>query len=178
MKSWTGAAAESMTIRDLARRTGVAASALRYYEDRGLIDAQRTPSGHRRYQRAVLRRVAFIVFAQRIGLTLEEIRTELDHLPTDRVPGGDDWARLSKTWDARIEARIAELTRLRSGLSDCIGCGCLSLERCAILNPGDRAASAGSGPLFWRVDGDAAFSGGAVRAPRSPARQKRVRPAD
>jgi MerR family transcriptional regulator, redox-sensitive transcriptional activator SoxR len=145
-------AAEPLTIGDLARRTGVAASALRFYEEHGLIGAQRTPAGHRRYQRAVLRRVAFIVFAQRIGLTLAEIRAELARLPTDRVPTGEDWSRLSATWNARIEERINELMRLREGLSDCIGCGCLSLERCAILNPGDRAATAGSGPRYWIGD--------------------------
>jgi MerR family transcriptional regulator, redox-sensitive transcriptional activator SoxR len=178
MTSWHDALAEPMTIRELARRTGVATSALRYYEQRGLIAAQRTPAGHRRYQRAVLRRVAFIVFAQRIGLTLEEIATELASLPADRIPGGDDWARLSERWDARIEARIAELMRLRSGLSDCIGCGCLSLERCAVLNPGDRAASAGSGPLFWRVGRDTPFSDGSVRGPHSPAKRMRAHPSD
>lgn len=148
-------AAEPLTIGDLAQRTGVAASALRFYEERGLIGAQRTPAGHRRYQRAVLRRVAFIVFAQRIGLTLAEIRAELARLPTDRVPTGEDWSRLSATWNARIEERINELMRLGEGLSDCIGCGCLSLERCAILNPGDRAAMAGSGPRYWIADSSA-----------------------
>jgi MerR family transcriptional regulator, redox-sensitive transcriptional activator SoxR len=137
------------TVGELARRTGVAASALRFYEERGLIQSERTAAGHRRFARATARRVAFIVFAQRVGLTLDEIRAELEKLPTHRVPTGEDWERLSGTWRARIGARIAELERLRAGLSDCIGCGCLSLERCQILNPGDRAAAWGPGPLAW-----------------------------
>lgn len=138
-----------LTIGEVARRSGVAASALRYYEDRGLIKSTRAGSGHRRYPRAVLRRVAFVVFAQRIGLTLEEIGGELAKLPTDRVPTGADWARLSGPWTARIDARIAELERLREGLDGCIGCGCLSLARCPIANPDDRAASRGPGPSQW-----------------------------
>jgi MerR family transcriptional regulator, redox-sensitive transcriptional activator SoxR len=137
------------TVGELARRTGVAASALRFYEERGLIQSERTAAGHRRFARATARRVAFIVFAQRVRLTLDEIRAELEKLPTHRVPTGEDWERLSGTWRARIGARIAELERLRAGLSDCIGCGCLSLERCQILNPGDRAAAWGPGPLAW-----------------------------
>lgn len=138
-----------MTIGEVARRSGVASSALRYYEERGLITAERTESGQRRYTRTVLRRIAFIVFAQKIGLTLEEIGGELGKLPSDRVPSGDDWSRLSEPWVARIDERIAELRRLRHGLAECIGCGCLSLESCAFVNPGDRAASAGPGPQRW-----------------------------
>jgi MerR family transcriptional regulator, redox-sensitive transcriptional activator SoxR len=141
-----------LTIGELAQRTGVATSALRFYEERGLIHATRNASGHRRYPRAVARRVAFITFAQRLGLTLEEICTELDKLPTDRVPTGEDWDRLTQTWSARIGERIAELERLRRGLTDCIGCGCLSLERCLILNPYDRLASHGPGPRYWIGD--------------------------
>src|SRR4029077_12779533 len=101
-----------ITITEVSRRSGVAASALRFYEDRGLIQSERAGSGHRRYPRAVLRRIAFIVFAQRIGLTLEEIGTELERLPSGRVPGGRDWSRLSRTWTSRIDQRIAELERL------------------------------------------------------------------
>src|SRR5207302_3439676 len=127
-----------LTIGEVARRSGVAASALRYYEDRGLIGSERAGSGHRRYPRAVLRRIAFIVFAQRIGLSLEEIGTELGRLPPDRAPTRDDWSLLSRAWTARIDERIAELRRLRAGLSECIGCGCLSLERCRLANPMDR----------------------------------------
>lgn len=149
MTTGTAPAYQLLTIGELARRTGVATSALRFYEERGLLRSERTTAGHRRYPRATARRIAFIVFAQRLGFTLEEIRGELDRLPTDRLPTGEDWERLSTRWKSRVEARIAELERLRRGLSDCIGCGCLSLESCAILNPGDRAAEAGPGPRHW-----------------------------
>ena len=141
-----------LTVGELAKRTGVATSALRFYEERNLIDSERNTSGHRRYARAVARRVAFIVFAQRVGLTLEEIRIELDKLPVDRVPGSEDWERLTTTWSAKIDERIAELERLKGGLTDCIGCGCLSLERCTILNPYDEVASHGPGPRYWVGD--------------------------
>ena len=124
------------TVGELAARSGVATSALRFYEERGLIFAMRTASGHRRFPRPMARVVAFILFAQRVGLTLEEIRVELQKLPRGRAPTGDDWARLSATWSERLAERMAELERLKRGLTDCIGCGCLSLERCAILNPG------------------------------------------
>lgn len=143
---------ESMTIGEVARRSGVASSALRFYEERGLITSDRAGSGHRRFPRPVLRRIAFIVFAQRIGLTLEEIGRELALLPADRAPGKGDWKRLSGTWTARIDERIAELERLKSGLSDCIGCGCLSLDRCAMANPGDRSGRRGPGPRAWLAD--------------------------
>jgi MerR family transcriptional regulator, redox-sensitive transcriptional activator SoxR len=118
-----------LTIGQLAKRSGVATSALRFYEDRGLICAERNVSGHRRYPRAVLRRVAFIVFAQKVGLTLEEVGAELAKLPKDQVPQSSDWARLSRGWTSRIDERIAELERLRASLTECIGCGCLSLDR-------------------------------------------------
>ena len=141
-----------ITISEVARRSGVAASALRFYEERGLIKSERAGSGHRRFQRAVLRRIAFIVFAQRIGLSLEEIGAELAKLPPNRAPTGRDWSRLSGTWTARIEERIAELERLKAGLTTCIGCGCLSLDKCYLSNPGDRAASLGPGPRYWIGD--------------------------
>ena len=141
-----------MTISEVSRRSGVAASALRFYEDRGLISSERAGSGHRRYPRSVLRRIAFIVFAQRIGLTLDEVRHELEKLPANRVPGRSDWARLSRSWTARIDERVAELERLRAGLTECIGCGCLSLDRCKLANPGDRAARGGPGPRYWVGD--------------------------
>lgn len=144
-----------LTINQVSRRSGVAASALRYYEQRGLIAAERAGSGHRRYPRAVLRRLAFIVFAQRIGLTLDEIGAALASLPSDRVPSRGDWERLSGGWSARIDARIAELERLKEGLADCIGCGCLSFDRCRLANPGDRAASLGAGARYWIGDGKA-----------------------
>lgn len=143
---------ELLTISDVARRSGVAASALRFYEERGLIRSERAGSGHRRYPRPVLRRIAFIVFAQRAGLSLDEIRSELAKLPPDRAPTRRDWSRLSSKWTARIDERIAELERLRAGLTDCIGCGCLSLDRCRLANPDDRAASAGPGPRYWIGD--------------------------
>ncbi len=141
-----------LTIGEVSRRSGVAASALRFYEERDLIESERAGSGHRRFRRPVLRRIAFIVFAQRVGLTLDEIGAELAKLPPDRAPAKRDWARLSATWTARIDERIAELERLRRGLTDCIGCGCLSLDRCRLANPGDRAASLGPGPRYWVGD--------------------------
>ena len=141
-----------LTISEVSRRSGVASSALRFYEQRGLIQSERAGSGHRRYQRPVLRRIAFIVFAQRVGLTLDEIGDELAKLPPDRAPDRRDWARLSKGWSARIDDRIAELERLKAGLTECIGCGCLSLERCKLANPGDRAAAGGPGPRYWLGD--------------------------
>ena len=138
-----------LTITEVARRSGVASSALRFYEDRGLIASERSGSGHRRYLRAVLRRIAFIVFAQKIGLSLDEIGVELAKLPGNRVPEKSDWARLSAGWTSRIDERIAELQRLRAGLTQCIGCGCLSLQQCRLSNPDDRVARAGPGPRFW-----------------------------
>ena len=141
-----------LVISEVAKRSGVAASALRFYEERGLIKSEREGSAQRRYPRSVLRRIAFIVFAQRIGLTLDEISAELAKLPPDRAPTGKDWSRLSKTWTARIDERIAELERLRAGLTQCIGCGCLSLDRCALSNPGDRAARLGPGARYWIGD--------------------------
>jgi MerR family transcriptional regulator, redox-sensitive transcriptional activator SoxR len=141
-----------LTISEVSRRSGVASSALRFYEDRGLIASERAGSGHRRYDRSVLRRIAFIVFAQRVGLTLEEIGEELAKLPPGRVPTRRDWSGLSREWSSRIEERIAELERLKAGLTECIGCGCLSLDRCKLANPNDRAAGFGPGPRYWIGD--------------------------
>jgi MerR family transcriptional regulator, redox-sensitive transcriptional activator SoxR len=139
-----------LTIAEISRRSGVAASALRFYEEKGLIESERRgESGHRRYPREVLRRVAFIVFAQRVGLTLDEVAQELSKLPRNHVPECSDWSKLSTTWTTRIDERIAELERLREGLTRCIGCGCLSLQECKLANPGDRAARWGSGPRYW-----------------------------
>lgn len=143
---------DPITIGEVARRSGVAASALRFYEERGLISSDRAGSGHRRYPRSVLRRIAFIVFAQRVGLTLEVIGDELAKLPPDRAPSRRDWSRLSSGWTARIDRQIAELQRLRIGLTECIGCGCLSLDRCRLANPDDRAARLGPGPRYWIGD--------------------------
>jgi MerR family redox-sensitive transcriptional activator SoxR len=143
---------EQLTIGEVSQRSGVASSALRFYEERGLISSERAGSGHRRYPRAVLRRIAFIVFAQRVGLTLEDIGEELAKLPENRAPTKRDWSRLSGGWSARIDERIAELERLKLGLTECIGCGCLSLERCKLANPEDRAANKGPGPRYWIGD--------------------------
>jgi MerR family redox-sensitive transcriptional activator SoxR len=143
---------ELLTIGEVAKRSGVAASALRFYEDRGLVRSERAGSGHRRYPRSVLRRIAFIVLAQRIGLSLDEIKAELDKLPPDHAPSRRDWSRLSASWSSRIDERIAELKRLRAGLTECIGCGCLSLDRCQLANPGDRVARRGPGPRYWIGD--------------------------
>jgi MerR family transcriptional regulator, redox-sensitive transcriptional activator SoxR len=144
--------AELLTIGEVASRSGVATSALRFYEERGLIRSERAGSGHRRYQRAVIRRVAFVVFAQRIGLSLDEVGAELAKLPENRVPTRADWAKLSSSWTDRIDTRIAELERLREGLTECIGCGCLSLGRCQLANRGDRAGRNGAGPRYWVGD--------------------------
>lgn len=127
----------------------MASSALRYYEGRGLITSQRAGSGHRRYSRSSLRRIAFIVFAQRIGLSLDDICQELSKLPTDRIPTQDDWSRLSEKWLKQIDERVSELERLRDGLASCIGCGCLSFEKCHLANPEDRIGLNGAGPRYW-----------------------------
>ena len=151
-----------LTIGEISRRSGVAASAIRFYESLGLISPQRASSGHRRYPRYALRRIAFIVFAQRIGLALEEIAAELARLPANRAPSGRDWSSLSRDWTTRVEQRIAELQRLKSGLGECIGCGCLSLKRCKLANPLDRAASLGAGPRYWVGDRPKHADGGAT----------------
>ena len=135
-----------LTVSEVARRSGFAASALRYYEDQGLIAASRSASGRRRYQRNVLRRLAFIRAAGNIGLSLAEIRAELDTLPLSRTPTKADWQRISRHWRVRLDDRIAALERMRDGLEACIGCGCLSLQRCAFSNPGDVAARTPNAP--------------------------------
>ena len=138
-----------LAIGEVAARSGVAPSALRFYEEQGLIASERNNSGHRRYSRSVLRRVAFIVFAQKVGLSLEEVRGELAKLPRNREPDRADWAKLAGSWTMRIDERIAELERMKAGLTECIGCGCLSLDRCEFANPADRAARRGAGPRYW-----------------------------
>jgi MerR family redox-sensitive transcriptional activator SoxR len=134
-----------MTVGQVSARAGFAPSALRWYEAQGLVSATRTPGGARRYPRSVLRRLAFIRAAQNVGLSLAEIRAALATLPEGRTPTARDWTRLSAGWRPRLDKRIAALTQLRDGLDSCIGCGCLSLERCALSNPGDVAAAAGPG---------------------------------
>jgi MerR family transcriptional regulator, redox-sensitive transcriptional activator SoxR len=135
-----------LTIGELAARSGVATSALRYYERIGLIHATRTTGNQRRYHRAELRRVSFIRIAQQVGVSLEEIRTALSDLPDSRTPTKADWERLSRHWKARLEERITVLERLRDNLAGCIGCGCLSLRRCTLYNPDDTLAATGPGP--------------------------------
>lgn len=131
-------------IGAVARRSGLAASALRHYERRGLIRSTRSPGGKRFYPRPVLRRIAFVRAAQHVGFTLDEIRAELDGLPGGAAPTSDDWERLSRRWRSRLDERIEEMEALRDRLTSCIGCGCLSLDRCALANPGDRAAGRGA----------------------------------
>src|SRR3954452_3917725 len=135
-----------LTIGMLAERTGVAPSALRFYEAEGLIHAGRTAGGQRRYSRGTLRRVSFIRVAQQVGLKLEEIREALASLPESRTPTERDWERLSRSWRPRLDAQIALLERLRDRLDSCIGCGCLSLRSCHLANPGDELAARGPGP--------------------------------
>ena len=142
-----------MTIGEVAERANVAPSALRFYEHEGLIAAERTDGGQRRYQRDVLRRIAFVRAAQRVGLKLEDIRQALATLPDGRTPTAADWARLSRSWRPLLDRRIAELERVRDRLDACIGCGCLSLKACRLSNPGDIAATAGPGPR-WLLDDD------------------------
>jgi MerR family redox-sensitive transcriptional activator SoxR len=135
-----------LTIGDLAARSGVAPSALRYYERLGLIRAQRTGGNQRRYETSQLRRVAFVRIAAQVGLSLDEIRTALDSLPDSRTPTKADWERLSRRWRQRLDEQIVLLERLRDNLTGCIGCGCLSLKSCALYNPSDQLAAEGSGP--------------------------------
>jgi MerR family redox-sensitive transcriptional activator SoxR len=137
---------ELLTIGDFAARSGVAPSALRYYEREGLIRSTRTSGNQRRYQRTELRRVAFIKVAQQVGVSLDEIREALAALPESRTPTKADWTRLSARWRKRLDERIQLMERLRDQLSGCIGCGCLSLKRCTLINPEDRLAAIGPGP--------------------------------
>lgn len=150
-------AAAMIAIGDLARRAGVAASALRFYEDEGLIASARSAGGRRYYPKAELRRVAFIRAAQNVGLSLDDIKASLASLPDNRTPTKADWQRLSQSWRPLLDARIAALTRLRDTLSNCIGCGCLSLKACALYNPGDAARAKGAGARY--LLGDAPASG-------------------
>jgi MerR family transcriptional regulator, redox-sensitive transcriptional activator SoxR len=145
---------ELLTIGEVAERSGLATSALRFYEQRGLLHAERTSSGQRRYRREVLRRIAFVRMAQRVGLSLEEIVVALDGLPADRAPSRQDWQRITRGWRDRLDQRIALLEALRSGLTSCIGCGCLSLRTCALSNPDDVAAAFGAGPRYLLGAGD------------------------
>ncbi|MEV3991100.1 redox-sensitive transcriptional activator SoxR [Streptomyces sp. NPDC049837] len=138
--------AKEATIGELAERSGVAPSALRFYEREGLIKSRRTSGNQRRYSRDTLRRVAFIRTSQKLGIPLATIREVLGLLPEDRTPTPEDWARISECWREDLDKRIRTLERLRDSLTECIGCGCLSLSRCALSNPGDELASHGPGP--------------------------------
>jgi MerR family redox-sensitive transcriptional activator SoxR len=140
--------ADRLTIGEVAERSGVATSALRFYEAEGLIASERTGGNHRVYARATVRRVAFIRAAKQVGLTLDEIGAALASLPADRSPTKADWGRLSRSWRARLDDRIAALERLRDDLDGCIGCGCLSLRSCSLFNPDDVAAAEGTGPRY------------------------------
>ena len=136
---------EELTVGELAERSGVAVSALHFYESKGLIASRRTSGNQRRYVRDTLRRVAFIRVAQRVGIPLAMVRDALARLPDERTPTRADWAELSGAWRAELNSRIDKLTALRDNLSDCIGCGCLSMRRCRLINPGDIAAGVGPG---------------------------------
>jgi MerR family transcriptional regulator, redox-sensitive transcriptional activator SoxR len=137
-----------ISITEVTQRSGVAASALRFYESEGLIQSARSASGRRQFKRDTLRRVAFILAAQRIGLSLNEIKAALASLPERRTPTVQDWAKLSRAWRPMLEEKITALTALRDQLNQCIGCGCLSLKACALYNPGDVAASRGNGARY------------------------------
>ena len=143
---------DHLSIGEVAERTGVSVSALRFYEAEGMVSAIRSPGGQRRFPRDVLRRVAFIRVAQRVGLTLDEIRDGLATLPQQRTPTAADWARLSRAWKLRLDERIELLERVRDDLSSCIGCGCLSLQACRLYNPEDRARVLGQGPRYLLGD--------------------------
>jgi len=150
-------------IGEVATRSGVAASALRFYESEGLIAAERSAGGRRMFPRHVLRRVAFIRVAQRVGLSLDEIGGALSMLPADRAPTVREWTGISGTWRARIDEEITALERTRDELTSCIGCGCLSLTKCRLYNPDDRAAALGDGPRFLLGDDPDDVEGGAPR---------------
>ena len=144
-------ASDLLTVGEVAQRSSFAPSALRYYEHEGLIRSQRTTGGQRRYERNVLRRLAFVRAARNVGLSLDEVRAALDTLPGSRTPTRADWTRLSRAWQRRLDEQIEALTALRDGLDSCIGCGCLSLRRCTMFNPHDEAGRQGPGARYLPV---------------------------
>jgi len=146
---------DHLTIGELSHRSGVAPSALRFYEDIGLVSAERTSGNQRRYPRHMLRRVAFIRAAQRVGLSLEEVHKALDALPAARTPTKADWQRVSREWTDRIDRQIEELHLLKSKLTGCVGCGCLSLRTCLLTNPDDYQGERGIGPAWLATDENA-----------------------
>jgi MerR family redox-sensitive transcriptional activator SoxR len=162
---------QPLTIGEVAERSGVAHSALRFYEDRGLISSSRTEGGQRRYDREVLRRLAFIGVAQHVGLSLTEIGDALGTLPPDRAPTARQWERISAAWRPMIDERIRQLTGMRDQLGACIGCGCLSLTMCPLFNPDDAAAGLGPGPRYLLGDSSSMVTG--LRGPkgRGPGRR-------
>lgn len=143
---------QGLTIGDLADRTGLSVSAIRFYETKGLVTPARNAGGHRRYDRSDIRRLSFVMIAQDLGFSLSDIAAVMADLPSGRSPTRADWTRISKAFRADIDARIAGLVRLRDTLDGCIGCGCLSLRRCALYNPGDRARRLGTGPRYLMGD--------------------------
>lgn len=149
-----------LTIGELSARSGLAASALRFYEDIGLLTAERTAGNQRRYSRTMLRRVAFIRAAQRVGLSLEEISAALSRLPDSRTPTRADWERVSRSWTGRIDQQIADLHRLKEKISGCIGCGCLSLTTCVLSNPDDEQGALGPGPAWLATPENAGVTRG------------------
>ena len=161
-----------LPIGDFARRAGVAASALRFYEDQGLLMSQRSASGRRQFARSELRRVAFIRAAQQLGLSLDQIRAALASLPDARTPTARDWERLSRAWQPLLAARIAELQQLQETLASCIGCGCLSLVKCKLYNPQDAAGRRGAGARYWAGD-RASEVLAEIQTPAPPAKSRR-----
>jgi MerR family redox-sensitive transcriptional activator SoxR len=152
MTKKSGPLPKVLTVGELARRSGVAVSAIHFYERKGLIQGWRSGGNQRRYERAALRRIAVIKVAQQLGIALAEIKARLAQLPGDRTPGKADWEKLAAGWRGELDRRIAQLSLLRDRLDGCIGCGCLSLDRCALYKPADRARSAGAGPRFLLGD--------------------------
>ncbi len=153
-------ATDLLTIGDLSARSGVAPSAIRFYEAHGLVSSERTLGNQRRFRRSTLRRIAFVRSAQRVGLSLDEITAALATLPRARTPTKADWARLSRSWRPRLNDQIDRLTRLRDSLDGCIGCGCLSLQRCALQNPEDQASAGGTGARYLEPTGSGGESMG------------------
>ncbi|MBV7393693.1 redox-sensitive transcriptional activator SoxR [Mameliella sediminis] len=143
---------DGLSISHVAQRTGLAASAIRHYEAEGLVFPDRNAGGQRRYRAADIRRLSFVMIAQQLGFTLAEIRAEMDRLPRDRAPAKADWSRISRRFGRVLDARIARMQALRDRLDGCIGCGCLSLQSCALYNPEDRAARSGQGPRYLMGD--------------------------
>ncbi len=146
------APSEGLSIGDIAARTGLAVSAIRFYEDEGLVAPWRNATGRRRFQRSDIRRLSFVMVAQQFGFSLADIKVELDRLPRHRAPTKADWARISTEFRDGLNNRIARLEKLRDTLDGCIGCGCLSLEACALYNPADKAAVRGAGPRYLMGD--------------------------